>query len=150
MIEHLFESWCLSPWLRCPFSRGGVYLFSHLRVASSFSRRYGTATPTALVARAADAGQGMAALTDRDGVWGAAEHVRAVVLLGPDSDVGRALAQERPGRARELLAVWLATGAQTVVAPHDHGAPGQRRLARDMVRLADRERLLTVLTNAVR
>ncbi|WP_017588914.1 PHP domain-containing protein [Nocardiopsis ganjiahuensis] len=211
----MFESWCLSPWLRCPFSRGGVYLFSHLRVASSFSRRYGTATPTALVARAADAGQGMAALTDRDGVWGAAEHVRAcesaglrpvlgvdlalatpeggrvvvlargrsgwagvcrlvtaahrgpgpvavtpeqvvehsegaVVLLGPDSDVGRALAQERPGRARELLAVWLATGAQTVLAPHDHGAPGQRLLARSMVRLADRERLLAVLTNAVR
>lgn len=190
-------------------------MFAHLRSASSFSFRHGTAPPARLVERAASRNQQVLALTDRDGLHGTVEHVRAcqetgvrpvlgadlalatpdggrvvvlargragwaslcrlitaahhrsgpiavspghlaespeglVVLLGPDSDVGTALAQGRPSHARALLRLWRATGAETVLAPHDHDAPGQRRTARDMVRLADEERLLAVLTNAVR
>ncbi|WP_159943522.1 MULTISPECIES: DNA polymerase III subunit alpha [unclassified Nocardiopsis] len=190
-------------------------MFAHLRVASSYSLRHGTAAPAELVARAAADGQPVAALTDRDGLFGAVEHARAcreaglrpalgvdlalatpgggrvvvlargtagwaslcrlvttahhrpgptaatpedvaehadglVALLGPDSDVGRALAGRQAAQARTLLNAWRSTGAEIALAPHDHGAPGQRRVARALVRLADEERLLAVLTNAVR
>ncbi|MFE9243428.1 DNA polymerase III subunit alpha [Nocardiopsis sp. NPDC006938] len=187
----------------------------HLRAASSFSFRHGTAPPAALVERAALDGQTVMALTDRDGLFGVAEHIRTcertgvrpalgvdlalsspeggrvvvlargargwaslcrlvtdvhrapspvavrpdqltehadglVVLLGPDSDVGRAVAQDRPLHARALVSAWRGVGVEIALAPHDHGASGQRRAARDMVRLADEEHLLAVLTNAVR
>lgn len=190
-------------------------MFAHLRTASRYSLRHGTAAPAALVARAAAEGQPVAALTDRDTLLGAVEHVRAcreaglrpvlgadlalaapgggrvvvlardaagwvslcrlvsaahhgpgpvatsagrvaehaqglVVLLGPDSDVGRALAGREGARARALLAAWRATGAQVALAPHAHGAPGQRRAARSLLGLARQERVLAVLTNAVR
>ncbi|GAA1093688.1 DNA polymerase III subunit alpha [Nocardiopsis metallicus] len=190
-------------------------MFAHLRVASAFSFRHGTAPPAALVERAGFDDQPAVALTDRDGLFGVAEHVRAcaatgvrpvvgvdlalaspgggrivllargargwanlcrlvtrvhhaaapvavtseqlaehreglVALLGSDSDVGRALAQDRPSHARELLRSWRELGLETALAPHDHGASGQRRTARDMIRLADDEHLLVVLTNAVR
>ncbi|MBQ1080019.1 MULTISPECIES: DNA polymerase III subunit alpha [unclassified Nocardiopsis] len=190
-------------------------MFTHLRATSSFSFRHGTAPPAALVERAALDGQPVVALTDRDGLFGVAEHIRTceqagvrpalgvdlalaspeggrvvllargargwaslcrlvtavhrapapvavlpeqltahheglVLLLGPDSDVGRAVAQERPLHARALLTAWRRVGVEIALAPHDHGASGQRRTARDMVRLADEEHLLAVLTNAVR
>jgi error-prone DNA polymerase len=64
--------------------------FAHLHVASSFSLRYGTATPRALAARAAGLGMSALALTDRDGLYGAFKHVQACAdagikpLLGAD------------------------------------------------------------------
>jgi error-prone DNA polymerase len=64
--------------------------FAHLHVASSFSLRYGTATPAALAARTADLGMSALALTDRDGLYGAFKHVQACAdagikpLLGAD------------------------------------------------------------------
>ena len=64
--------------------------FAHLHVASSYSLRYGTATPAALAARAADLGLSALALTDRDGLYGAFKHVQACAdagirpLLGAD------------------------------------------------------------------
>ena len=64
--------------------------FAHLHVASSFSLRYGTATPNALAARAASLGMSALALTDRDGLYGAFKHVQACAdagikpLLGAD------------------------------------------------------------------
>lgn len=191
-------------------------MFAHLRVASHYSMRHGTAAPARLVERAADLGQPIAALTDRDGVYGTAEHLDAcrragvravlgvdlalaspdrgrvvllargavgwaslcrlvtaahhrpsgpavttreevarypdglVVLLGSDSDVGRSLAQRRGPHARDLLAAWRRTGAEIVLAPHDHGVEGRPHVARSLVRMADDERLLAVLTNAVR
>src|ERR1700733_5930324 len=45
--------------------------FTHLHVASSYSLRYGTATPRALAARAARLGMSALALTARDGLYGA-------------------------------------------------------------------------------
>jgi len=45
--------------------------FCHLQVASGFSLQYGTAMPPALVARAAELGQPIVGLTDRDGLYGA-------------------------------------------------------------------------------
>ena len=56
--------------------------FTHLHVASSYSLRYGTATPRALAARAADLGMPALALTDRDGLYGAFKHVQACADAG--------------------------------------------------------------------
>ncbi|MFI6579255.1 DNA polymerase III subunit alpha [Nocardiopsis sp. NPDC050513] len=79
-----------------------------------------------------------------------AEHAEGiVVLVGPDSDVGAALADDRPGRARRLLERWRAS-ATTAVEIVDHYLPGQRRTARALLDLAADTRTLAVLTNAVR
>jgi error-prone DNA polymerase len=56
--------------------------FAHLHVASSYSLRYGTATPAALATRAAELGMSALALTDRDGLYGAFKHVRACADAG--------------------------------------------------------------------
>ncbi|RKS08795.1 DNA polymerase III alpha subunit [Nocardiopsis sp. Huas11] len=72
-----------------------------------------------------------------------------VVLLGPDSDVGTALAEGRPGLAQRLLDRWRAT-AETVIELVDHYTPGHRGIAQALLDLAARTRTLAVLTNAVR
>jgi error-prone DNA polymerase len=89
-----------------------------------------------------------------------AEHVRAaaaaggglLVLLGPGSEVGRALTARRPDLARAVLARW-----QEVVEPADlvlevvsHRGPDDQPRAARMLGLAVEERLTAVLTNAVR
>ena len=51
-------------------------------MASSFSLRYGTASPAALVARAAGLGMPALALTDRDGLYGAFKHAQACANAG--------------------------------------------------------------------
>ncbi|HEY7722429.1 MAG TPA: DNA polymerase III subunit alpha [Pedococcus sp.] len=56
--------------------------FAHLHVASGFSMRYGTSTPAALVERAAQHGQPILALTDRDGLYGAVRFVQAATAAG--------------------------------------------------------------------
>src|SRR5438270_10760318 len=66
--------------------------FTHLHVASSFSLRYGTATPRALAARAADLGMPALALTDRDGLYGAFKHVQACADVGIKALLGVDLA----------------------------------------------------------
>ncbi|MDR0343343.1 MAG: DNA polymerase III subunit alpha [Nocardiopsaceae bacterium] len=64
--------------------------FAHLHVASSYSLRYGVATPAALAARAAELGMPALALTDRDGLYGAVKHAVACAqaeiapILGAD------------------------------------------------------------------
>jgi error-prone DNA polymerase len=56
--------------------------FTHLHVASSYSLRYGTASPEDLAGRAAELGMSALALTDRDGLYGAFKHVRACAEAG--------------------------------------------------------------------
>ena len=56
--------------------------FVHLHVASGFSMRYGTATPEALVERAAQQRQPVLALTDRDGLYGAVRFTTAAAAAG--------------------------------------------------------------------
>ncbi|QVQ52601.1 DNA polymerase III subunit alpha [Spiractinospora alimapuensis] len=72
-----------------------------------------------------------------------------VVLLGPDSDVGHALADQHPETARRLLSRWR-MHCETVLEIVDHLGPGQRRHARAALDLAADTRTLAVLTNAVR
>jgi error-prone DNA polymerase len=202
--------------------------FTHLHVASSYSLRYGTATPRALAARAADLGMPALALTDRDGLYGAFKHVKAcadigikpllgvdlalrsvegpgrvtllavgrqgwgslcrlvsaahaasaettgaaraadddvpavtpelvaehaaglVVLLGPVSDVGRAVAARRRDQARRLLGRWRSLGCETVVEIVDHLEHKSTATAARLAELARDTGTTAVLANAVR
>ncbi len=206
--------------------------FAHLHVASSYSLRYGTATPAALAARAAGLGMSALALTDRDGLYGAFKHVQAcadagikpllgadwarrggadlgrragnrrdgmsrvtllaagrqgwaslcrlvsaahasaeaeaddlpavtrdliaehadglVMLLGPASDVGQAVAARRLDLARRALDRWRHLGVDTVVEIVDHLDPKSTFRAARLAELARDTRTPAVLTNAVR
>ncbi len=68
--------------------------FAHLHVASGFSMRYGASTPAALVERAAQHGQPVLALTDRDGLYGAVRFVQACTEAGVQPALGVDLAMD--------------------------------------------------------
>ncbi|MDJ0385393.1 DNA polymerase III subunit alpha [Streptomyces sp. G-G2] len=77
------------------------------------------------------------------------------VLLGPDSEVGRALAAGRPDRAARLLAPWRETYGEALrLEAVDHGrpgaGPGSPRLAARTVGFAAEQGVPAVLSNAVR
>ncbi|MFC8350562.1 DNA polymerase III subunit alpha [Streptomyces sp. NPDC057280] len=77
------------------------------------------------------------------------------VLLGPDSDVGRALAAGRPDRAARLLAPWRerygdALRLEAVWHGREGTGPGSLRLAARTVGFAAEQRVRPVLGNAVR
>jgi error-prone DNA polymerase len=78
------------------------YGFTHLHVASSYSLRYGTASPAALAARAAELGMPALALTDRDGLHGAFKHARACAEIGLKPILGADLALTGGGRVTLL------------------------------------------------
>ncbi|MGW2423133.1 DNA polymerase III subunit alpha [Streptomyces sp. NPDC001709] len=78
-----------------------------------------------------------------------------IVLLGPASDVGRALAAGRPDRAAELLAPWREVYGDAVrLEALWHGrmgtGPGSLRLAARTVGFAAEQGVRPVLSNAVR
>lgn len=68
--------------------------FAHLQVASSHSLRYGTALPETLVQRAADVGQSIVGLTDRDGLYAAVRWARECAQVGVRPVLGVDLAVE--------------------------------------------------------
>ncbi|CAM5282225.1 Error-prone DNA polymerase [Streptomyces tendae] len=77
------------------------------------------------------------------------------VLLGPDSDVGRALAAGRPDRAARLLAPWRevygdALCLEAVWHGREGTGPGSLRLASRTVGFAAEQGVRPVLSNAVR
>lgn len=77
------------------------------------------------------------------------------VLLGPDSDVGRALAAGRPDRAARLLAAWRelygdALRLEAVWHGRTGTGPGSLRLAARTLGLAAEQGVRPVLSNAVR
>src|ERR1700733_9883291 len=87
--------------------------FAHLQVASSFSLRYGTATPGALATRAASLGMSALALTDRDGLYGAFKHVQACADAGIKPLLGADLGLRADNRGTGLDRVTLlAAGRQ--------------------------------------
>ena len=89
-----------------------------------------------------------------------AEHVRAaadaggglLVLLGPGSEVGRALTARRPDLARAVLSRWydVVERADLLLEVVSHRGPDDRPRAARMLGLSVEERLTAVLTNAVR
>ncbi|MFI9807099.1 DNA polymerase III subunit alpha [Streptomyces sp. NPDC052301] len=99
---------------------------------------------------AAHAGEGAPLLP-----WSGHRGEGLVVLLGPGSDVGRALAAGRPDRAAELLDAWRAAyGDALRLEAVWHGrsgtGPGSLRLASRTVGFAAEQRVRPVLSNAVR
>ncbi|MEV5932612.1 DNA polymerase III subunit alpha [Streptomyces sp. NPDC052079] len=77
------------------------------------------------------------------------------VLLGPDSDVGRALAAGRPDRAARLLAPWRevygdALRLEAVWHGREGTGPGSLRLAARTLGFAAEHHVRPVLSNAVR
>ncbi len=77
---------------------------------------------------------------------------RLFVLLGPDSDVGRALATRRPDLARRHLDRWrdaVGTDDLLVEIVH-HRGPGAGHRAARLLAFATEQRVPAVLTNAVR
>ncbi|WP_380175153.1 DNA polymerase III subunit alpha [Kineococcus sp. DHX-1] len=87
-----------------PLTTPAAAPFPHLHVASGYSLRYGTSTPSALVARAADLGMPVLALTDRDGLYGAVKFVRACGEAGLAPVLGVDLATTPTGLADGLPA----------------------------------------------
>jgi error-prone DNA polymerase len=206
-----------------PVLSGADLEFTHLHVASSYSLRYGTATPRALATRAAELGMEALALTDRDGLYGAFKHVKAcadagikpllgadlalspkgrvtllatgrqgwaslcrlvsaahavpvstglvrtgaaepevtpeliaehaaglVLLLGPASDVGQAVAARRPDLARRALDDWRHLGVEAAVEIVDHLEHKSAFRAARLAEVAIDAGTPAVLTNAVR
>lgn len=77
------------------------------------------------------------------------------VLLGPASDVGRALVAGRPDRAAKLLAPWRevygdALRLEAIWHGREGTGPGSLRLAARTVGFAAEQRVRPVLSNAVR
>ncbi|MEU0247570.1 DNA polymerase III subunit alpha [Streptomyces sp. NPDC006235] len=87
--------------------------------------------------------------------WGRRHAEGVTVLLGPDSDVGRALAAGRPDRAARLLVPWRevygdALRLEAVWHGRKGTGPGSLRLAARTVGFAAEQRIRPVLSNAVR
>ncbi|MFG2312481.1 DNA polymerase III subunit alpha [Streptomyces sp. NPDC048566] len=87
--------------------------------------------------------------------WPANRGEGLTVLLGPDSDVGRALGAGRPDRAAGLLAPWRevygdALRLEAVWHGRQGTGPGSLRLAARTVGFAAEQRVRPVLSNAVR
>ncbi len=86
----------------------------------------------------------------------AAGPARLVVLLGPDSDVGRAVLAGHRTRARDLLARWRALlprdglAVEVVLHGGPEGTPGCRSHAARLLGLADAAGVPAVLSAAVR
>ncbi|MGA5040778.1 DNA polymerase III subunit alpha [Streptomyces capoamus] len=99
---------------------------------------------------AAHAGEGAPLLP-----WAGNRGDGLVVLLGPDSDVGRALAAGRPDRAAELLVPWRevhgdALRLEAVWHGRTGTGAGSLRLAARTVGFAAEQGVRPVLSNAVR
>ncbi|MCX5556517.1 DNA polymerase III subunit alpha [Streptomyces sp. NBC_00038] len=88
--------------------------------------------------------------------WDALGGEHLTVLLGPASDVGRALAAGRPDRAAQLLAPWreryedAALRIEVVCHGRSGTGPGSLRLAARALGFAVDQRITPVLSNAVR
>ncbi len=86
--------------------------FVHLQVSSAFSRKYGTAAPDVLVQRAAEFGQPIIGLTDRDGLYGAVRWARACQDAGvrPVLGVDLPVEETTPLPMTSRVATSLVTG----------------------------------------
>ncbi|MEV5439117.1 DNA polymerase III subunit alpha [Streptomyces sp. NPDC052682] len=102
------------------------------------------------IVTAAHAGEGVPLLP-----WAEHRGEGLTVLLGSDSDVGRALAAGRPDRAARLLAPWRevygdALRLEAVWHGRKGTGPGSLRLAARTLGFAAEQRVRPVLSNAVR
>ncbi|MFG2090445.1 MULTISPECIES: DNA polymerase III subunit alpha [unclassified Spirillospora] len=133
----------------------GAVVGADLKVASTGEERIvvlaegrtGWRSLCRLVTAAHAAGERGNPLVTRQMVGAHAEGL--IVLLGPWSDVGRAIAGRRPDAAARLLDAWRAT-AETVIEIVDHHDRGEGHRAARMLALAREAGVPAVLGNAVR
>jgi error-prone DNA polymerase len=117
------------------------------RVTRLASGRLGWASLCRLVSAAHQAGERGAPVITPALV---AEHAEGlIILLGPGSDVGRAISARRPDLAAAALARWREHG-EVVIEITDHRTRGSTHRAARMLRLAREAGVTAVLTNAVR
>ncbi|HET7311822.1 MAG TPA: DNA polymerase III subunit alpha [Mycobacteriales bacterium] len=137
-------------------ARGGPFVDARLPRVTVLARdKAGWASVCRLVSATHLAGERGEPVTTLDLV---AEHARGlVVLLGPDSEVGRAVAGRRPDLARAHLQRWRAALVDGGAEPHDvvveivcHRGPGDVVHAARLLSFAHDLDLPVVLTNAVR
>jgi error-prone DNA polymerase len=138
-------------------ARGGVSVDpGHARVVLLAQGAQGWASLCRLISAAhlsGERGQPLATLAQVG-----AHAAGLVALLGPQSDVGRALARRRPDEAAHLLAGWreaLGTAVRIEVVSHRSAARGERAalstaFAARMLGFAGQLGVPAVLTNAVR
>ncbi|UKY49302.1 DNA polymerase III subunit alpha [Streptomyces inhibens] len=134
--------------------RGGAFL-DESAARAVFLARDGAAGWAALcrLVSAAHTGRGEQPVLP----WSALESLTdgLTVLLGPDSEVGRALAAGRPDRAARIVAPWRELYGEALrleVVDHGRlgGGPGSPRLAARTLGFAVEQGIRAVLTNAVR
>ena len=106
--------------------------FCHLQVASGYSLQYGTAMPAALVQRAAELGQPIMGLTDRDGLYGAVRWMLACRAAGVGAVLGVDLAMEETSPA-----LGLPTGASERRTPARGGTWVEEARPRVLLLAAD-------------
>ena len=101
--------------------------FAHLHVASAYSMRHGASMPAQLVARAAEHGQSLLALTDRDGVYGAVRFIQACTAAGITPVLGVDLALDLPhvrsSRTRDSNVGGAGRPMPPAARPPDAGVP---------------------------
>ncbi|WP_030811484.1 DNA polymerase III subunit alpha [Streptomyces sp. NRRL S-337] len=134
--------------------RGGAFI-DESAARAVFLARDGAAGWAALcrLVSAAHAGGGDRPVLSWSELESAADGL--TVLLGPDSDIGRALAAGRPDRAARLVAPWRerygeALRLEVVDHARPGSGPGSTRLAARTLGFAVDQGIRAVLTNAVR
>ncbi|MCX4668315.1 DNA polymerase III subunit alpha [Streptomyces sp. NBC_01381] len=132
--------------------RGGAFIDESTPRVTFLARdgATGWATLCRLVTAAHRTGEGQPVLP-----WEENHGDGLTVLLGPASDVGRALAAGRPDRAARLLAPWRerygdALRLESVWHGREGTGPGSLRLAARTVGFAAEQGIRPVLSNAVR
>ncbi|TGB11047.1 DNA polymerase III subunit alpha [Streptomyces sp. MZ04] len=132
--------------------RGGAFIDESTPRVTFLARdgATGWATLCRLVTAAHRSGEGRPVLP-----WEENHGDGLTVLLGPASDVGRALAAGRPDRAARLLAPWRerygdALRLESVWHGREGTGPGSLRLAARTVGFAAEQGIRPVLSNAVR
>src|SRR3954447_18266056 len=137
-------------------ARGGSFVDARLPRVTVLARdKAGWASVCRLVSATHLAGERGGPVTTLDLV---ATHARGlVVLLGPDSEVGRAVAVRRPDLARAHLDRWRRALVEGGAEPHDvvievvdHRGPGDAARAARLLTFARDLDVPVVLTNAVR
>src|SRR4051794_15603435 len=145
----------LSPRRKTP-ARGGAFVDARLPRVTVLARdKAGWAAVCRLVSATHLAGERGEPVTSLDLV--AAHAQGLVVLLGPDSEVGRAVAARRPDVARRHLERWRHALVDGGVEPHDvvveivcHRGPGDAARAARLLSFAHDHDLPVVLSNAAR
>lgn len=132
--------------------RGGAFIDESTPRVTFLARdgATGWATLCRLITAAHRSGEGQPVLP-----WEENHGDGMTVLLGPASDVGRALAAGRPDRAARLLAPWRerygdALRLESVWHGREGTGPGSLRLAARTVGFAAEQGVRPVLSNAVR